>query len=381
MKKITIFALHLGYGGVEKCITNLANLLCNDYNVEIISTYKLNEKPAFNISDKVKVVYLIDKYKPNREKWKNSLKSLNIIKFIKESIISLKVLSLRKSKTIEAIKKCDSDIIISSRVLFNKWVGSYGSSKSYKIGWEHNHHHQDINYANSVVNSCRKLNALVLVSDSLRRDYKKKMKEANIKCKCVFIPNMLDSIPNDTSKLNEKRIISIGRLSKEKGFIDLIEVFKDFHIKNPDWHLDIVGDGAQKNKIVDHIYSYGLEKSITMHGYLNKEEINKLLKKSSIYVMTSYTESFGIVLIEAMSYKIPCIAFTSAEGANDLITNDVNGYLIENRSFKDMVDKIDELANNDEKRIKLGTNAREDSLKYSDEIIKKDWLNLLRKKA
>ena len=73
MKKITIFALHLGYGGVEKCITNLANLLCNDYNVEIISTYKLNEKPAFNISDKVKVVYLIDKYKPNREEWKNSL--------------------------------------------------------------------------------------------------------------------------------------------------------------------------------------------------------------------------------------------------------------------------------------------------------------------
>ena len=53
-------------------------------------------------------------------------------------------------------------------------------------------------------------------------------------------------------------------------------------------------------------------------GYLNRKEIDKLLSESSLYVMTSYTESFGIVLIEAMAYGIPCLAYTSAEGANDL---------------------------------------------------------------
>ncbi len=381
MKKITIFSLHLGYGGIEKSIVNLANLLCQDYQVEIISTYKLEDTPAFEIDKKVKVTYLIEKYKPNREEWKNAFKKVRPIKLIKETYQAILVLLLRKSQTTKAMKNCDSDIMISTRVLFNKWLGEYGKSKAYKIAWEHNHHHQDMDYANGVVNSCRYLDALVLVSDSLRNFYKKKMKEKKMKCKCVFIPNMLDEIPEKTSNLLNKRMISVGRLSKEKGYVDLIDIFYEFHKKYPDWHLDIVGDGALKNKIVDRIYQYQLTDAITVHGYLRKKELNQLFSKSSLYLMTSYTESFGIVLIEAMSYGIPCLAFTSAEGANDLITNDQNGYLIENRDFPEMIHKMEELVSDKKKRIQLGQNAREFSLKYSSDIVKKDWLTLLKRKV
>ena len=381
MKKITIFSLHLGYGGIERCVANLANLLCKEYEVEIIATYKLNDTPAFDINKKVKITYLIDKYTPNREEWKNAIKKLRPIKFIKETYKAVKCLSLRKNKTVEAMKQCDSDIIISTRVLFNKWLGIYGKSKAYKIGWEHNHHHQDLEYANGVANSCRNLDTLVLVSDTLRNYYKKKMKQLDIKCRCVFIPNMLDDIPKTTSKLSEKRIISVGRVSKEKGYVDLIEIFKEFNKLNPDWRLDIVGDGSERNKVVDRIYQYNLTNNVTVHGYLKKKEINELLKKSSLYVMTSYTESFGIVLIEAMAHGIPCLAFTSAEGANDLISNNENGYLIENRDFSEMVTRMNELVNNKEKRIELGKNARETSLKYSKEIIQKEWCKLLKRKV
>ena len=381
MKKITIFSLHLGYGGIERCVANLANLLCKEYEVEIIATYKLTDTPAFDIDKKVKITYLIEEFKPNREEWKNAIKKLRPIKFIKETYNAFKCLTFRKTKTTEAMKDCDSDIIISTRVLFNKWLGMYGKSKAYKIAWEHNHHHQDLEYANGVANSCRNLDSLVLVSDSLRNYYKKKMKQLNIKCRCVFIPNMLDDIPKTTSKLTEKRIISVGRLSKEKGYVDLIEVFKEFHKTNPEWHLDIVGDGSERNKVVDHIYQYNLVNNVTVHGYLKKKQINELLKKSSLYVMTSYTESFGIVLIEAMSHGIPCLAFTSAEGANDLIINNENGYLIENRDFNEMVNKMNELVSDKKKRLELGQNARETSLKYSSEIIEKEWLKLLKRKV
>lgn len=381
MKKITIFSLHLGFGGVERCVVNLANLLCKDYKVEIVSTYKLTDAPAFDIDDRVDITYLIDKYKPNREEWKSALKGLKPIKFIKESYIAIKVLLLRKNKTVEAIKNCDSDIMISTRILFNKWLGMYGKKRAYKIGWEHNHHHYDMDYANGVVHSCSNLDALVLVSDSLRNFYKKKMKEKGIKCKCVFIPNMLDDIPKSTSKLTEKRIVSVGRLSKEKGYVDLIEVFKKFHEVCPEWRLDIVGDGSDRNKIVDRIYEYKLTDYVTVHGYLKKKEINELLNKSSLYVMTSYTESFGIVLIEAMSHGVPCLAFTSAEGANDLIKNNENGYLIENRDFDEIVNKMKELVEDKNKRVELGKNAREFSLNYSSDIVKKDWLNLLKRKV
>ena len=381
MKKITIFSLHLGYGGIESSVVNLANLLCKEYQVEIISTYKLADTPAFDIDDRINVTYLIDQHKPNREEWKDAVRKIRPIRFIKETYKAILVLMLRKNKTIEAMKKCDSDIMISTRVLFNKWLGEYGKKKAYKIAWEHNHHHQDIEYANGVTNSCRNLDVLVLVSDSLRNFYKKKMKEKGIKCRCVFIPNMLDDIPKKTSKLTEKRIISVGRFSKEKGYVDLIEIFAKFHQTNPDWHLDLVGDGSERNKIVDRIYQHQLTDYIKVHGYLKKKEINELLSKSSLYIMTSYTESFGIVLIEAMSHGIPCLAFTSAEGANELIQNNKNGYLIENRDFDEMIHKMEELANDKNKRLELGKNAREFSLNYSSDIVKKEWLKLLKRKA
>ncbi len=381
MKKISILSLHLGYGGIEKSVVNLANLLVKDYEVEIISTYKLDHSPAFEIDPKVKVTYLIEKYKPNREEWKRSLKKIKPITFIKETYKALVVLFLRRSKTTKAIKNCNSDIIISTRDLFNKWLGEYGKKKTYKIGWEHNHHHQDVTYINKVVTSCKKLDALVLVSDSLRSFYKKEMKKRNYKCKCVYIPNMLDKIPEKLSSLTEKRIVSIGRLSREKGFTDLIEVFRLLHEKKPDWHLDIVGDGAERNKVVDMIYGYQLTNNVTVHGYLNRKEIDKLLSESSLYVMTSYTESFGIVLIEAMSYGIPCLAYTSAEGANDLIVNDQNGYLIENRDPDLMVEKLVELIDDPKKRQYLGKNGRKTSLNYTPDRVKDSWHKLLKKKG
>lgn len=380
MKKITIFSLHLGYGGIEKSIVNLANLICDEYDVEIVSTYKLADIPAFDIDKKVKITYLIDKYKPNREEWKNSIRKVRPITFIKESYKAVVVLFLKKRKMVEAMKKCDSDIAISTRDKFNAVLGKYASRKTYKIAWEHNHHHQIDDYIKKIVKSCKNIDSLVLVSDSLRNFYKKKMKDANIKCKCVFIPNMLDEIPKNTATLKEKRLVSIGRLSKEKGYVDLIEIFNKLHQQEPEWKLDIIGDGSQKNKIVDRIYQYKLTDYVTLHGFQKKKEVDKILNKSSIYLMTSYTESFGIVLIEAMSHGIPCISFTSAEGANDLIENGKNGYLIDDRNEEDMIEKIRLLINDQKLRQELGVEARERSLKYSSANIKKDWLKLLKRK-
>ena len=382
MKKITIFSLHLGYGGIEKCVVNLANLLVDTYDVEIVSTYKLEDAPAFDINEKVKVRYLISKYKPNREEWKQSIRKIRPIKFIKETYKAIVVLFNRRRKTVDAIKKCDSDIIISTRDLFNKWVSTYAKGKAYKIAWEHNHHHNDMVYAKKVVKSCYNMDTLVLVSDSLRSFYKKQMKEANYKCKCVFIPNMIEDIPKNVSKLNTKNLISIGRLAKEKGVTDLIELFKELKEKNPkeNYHLHLVGDGAERNKVVDMIYRYDLTKDITVHGYLKKKDINVLFKDTSLYLMTSYTESFGLVLVEAMAYGIPCLSYTSAEGANDLITNDYNGYLIENRDKDEMIEKIEYIMNNDNKRKELGKNARSYSLNYTGDIVKKQWIDLLKGK-
>lgn len=378
LKKVTILALHLGYGGIEKSIAALANLLVDDYEVEIISSYQLLDKPAFEIDPRVEIRYLITKFKPNREAWKASIKHLRPISFVKESFNSVMTLALRRSTMIRAIENCHSDIIISTRDLFNTWLGNYGKKSCYKIGWEHNHYHGDMSYADKVTKSAKNLDALVLVSDSLRKFYKKQL--ANTKCKCFYVPNILDTVPERLSKLNEKRLISVGRLSREKAYEDLLDVFQVIHKKEPSWRLDIIGDGAQKNLLGDRIFAEGWTDCVKLHGFQDKTYINNLLSKSSIYLMSSITESFGIVLIEAMSHGLPCVAFDSAEGATELIEDGKNGFLISYRNKEEYAKKVIELIQNKKERTQLGKNGRETSLCFTSDKVKRDWMKVLKRK-
>ena len=83
MKKVTILSLHLGYGGIEKSIVALANLLCEKYKVEIACVYKLFDKPVFKIDDRVMINYLTDVV-PNHEGIREAKKNKKVVKLIKE---------------------------------------------------------------------------------------------------------------------------------------------------------------------------------------------------------------------------------------------------------------------------------------------------------
>lgn len=374
MKKVTILALHLGYGGIERCISMLANALCDQYEVEIISTYKLYDQPAFLLNEHIQIRYLLLDMKPNQQEFFQALKSFHILKAYKEYRKARKILKLKKKKMIETIQNCDSDIIISTRDIHNKWLGKYGNKETIKIGWEHNHPHGNQKYAKKIIKSVQNLDVFVVVSPELKEFY-----ESKIKCPCFYIPNAIEDIPKRISERMEKRIISVGRLSIEKGYTDLMDVFDIVHQQYPDWHLDIIGDGVERGTIEQKIKQNGLEQVVTLHGFQDKTYINQYLSNSSIYVMTSHTESFGIVLLEAFSYGLPCVAFDSAEGANLLISNNWDGYLISNRDKNQMAKRICELIQNQNRRIIMGDNGRKKAEKYQIKEIKKEWISLLEK--
>ena len=378
MKKVSILSLHLGYGGIEKSVVALANMLSSKYDVEIACCYQLYEKSVFPLDQKVKVQYLNDQtIIPNKSSFQEALHSRNIIKIIKEGFFAVKVLYFRKKSIVDYIKKCDSDIIISTRDIFNTWLGSYGKKGILKIGWEHNHFHNNLKYANKVVSSVLKLDYFVLVSEELKKYYEERLK--NTSCTCITIPNCIELLPEKISKLNDKRLLSVGRLSSEKGYMDLLRIYNSFQKKNKDWVLDIVGDGVEKSELERYIQDHHLEEKVTLHGFQGKDVIEKIMLSSSIYLMSSYTESFGIVLIEAMSYGIPCIAFDSAEGARDIIKDGVNGYLISNRNDEEMIQKIERLVSDDSLRIKMGKEARSSVKKYTSDVVKEEWFKLLEK--
>lgn len=374
MKKLSILSLHLGYGGIEKSVAALANMLCEKYEVEIACSYKLFEKSVFPVNDKVSIKYLTD-VQPNRKEFKSAIRSKNIFKIFKEGLYAVKVLMKRRNTMIKYIKNCDSDVIIATRDIFDEWLGDYGKEETLKIGWEHNHYHNDFKYASNITRSNKKLDYLVLVSNSLKEFYGKEL--INSKCECVYIPNVIESIPEKSSSLSNKRLISVGRLSPEKGFMDLLKIFTLLHKDYPYWTLDIVGDGVEKEKLEKFIEEYELQDFVTLHGFRDKDYIDKLLHESSIYLLTSYTESFGIVLIEAMSHGVPCIAFDSAEGARELIQSGKNGYLIKNRSYTAFIKKVSDLIENKDERKRIGKVSKEGVKQYTCEVVSKQWIDLI----
>ena len=392
MKKVSIISLHLGYGGVEQAVTSLANMLSTRYKVEIISIYKLYENPCFEVNENIKITYLIKSDLPLKlAKYKELIKKFELIKIIKllkkDYIVNNQIIKMFKDfyfgtkmmtkdrKTIleEYLKKSNSDIIISTKEMYNKLLGNLDNENIIKIGWEHNHHNNNNKYINKIVNSSKKLDYLILVSNELAEFYKEKLK--NKKCQVYHISNVLDYLPSQKSTLEQKKLISIGRLSKEKGYLDLLKIIKK--IDNKEWHLDIVGDGNDYVKLDNYIKENELENQVELHGFKSKKEINKLLNSSSIYLMTSLSESFGIVLIEAMSHGIPCIAYSSAKGATEIITNDKNGYLIQNRNEEEYIEKLIYLMNNKEKRQELGIEGFNSIKKYTKEKISKEWFKLI----
>ena len=392
MKKINIICLHLGFGGIEKAVTSLANSLSDKYEVSIISVYKLYDNPVFQINENVTIKYLInDDIALRLSNYNKLLAKFNFSKLFdnirkdyirkgkfsslfKDTFYGLYVKSYKRNKVlIDFIKNSDADVIITTRDIHNKLLGKYGKENVVKIGWEHNYHNYDKKYAKSVINSVKNLDYFVLVSNELKKFYSKR-----VKAKCVYIPNSIDEFPQEASKLYDLNVCSIGRLSEEKGFSDLIDVFELVVKKVPQAKLNIIGDGILMQTLKNKVATKNLENNIVFHGYQKKEYVNNILQNSSVYVMTSLSESFGIVLLEAFSYGIPCVAFDSASGARELINNEQNGYLIKKRNKEQMANKIIKLLSNYDVRLKMQKNALRTAKKYDTNLIAKEWIKILK---
>lgn len=369
--EITILALHLGYGGTEKYLSSLCKMLENDYKINIIVTYKVSEKPAFEFSDKIKIKYLIDEA-PNRNNFLKAVKNKNVLNIFGEGIKAVKLLYNKRNKNISAIKKINSKYIITTRYFHNNLVGMYANDDIVKIATEHNFRKDDYKFAKKVVKSLKNFDYFVCVSKALKDFYIDKVKNT----KCVFIPNVIDSLPSKYSNLNNTNLIHVGRFEEEKGQMDLLDVLSIVKKEIPNVKLFLIGDGSYNELLRKKVHDNGLDNNVIFTGFISKNEIEDYYLKSRLFVMTSYNESFGLVLIESMSYKVPAIAFDCASGANELLSNNV-GVLVSDRNIKVMADNIICLLKDDDKIKEYSNTCYQYCKKYLLENVKKDWINLL----
>lgn len=158
------------------------------------------------------------------------------------------------------------------------------------------------------------------------------------------------------SEGNTKNIAIVGRLSHEKGVDIALHVMQKVLNSHPDAKLWIIGDGKEKKTLVQLADQLGIQESVEFLGF--QQDVDKLLCKCSILIMTSRWEGFGLVLLEAMKLKIPCLAFDHI-AANEIIINNETGFLIPDMSIEIMAERIEYLLSNPEKGRLMGIHGND----------------------
>ncbi len=363
-------------GGLERIITFKANYFAEhlkDSEVYIITSEQNNNEPYFKVSPQIKLIdinVLID----------TPINQNKLLKLLKYPFKYL----LFKSRFKRIIKEINPDILISTLRRELNFISSI-DKKIVKIGEFHisrfSYHSYSIKTTSLIVGyiksyfekrfirNINSLDSLVLLTEEEKTFWP----EIN---NIEVIHNPLTINPVTKSDCNNKKVIAVGRYAHQKGFDMLIEAWKIVADLHPEWVLTIYGEGDDETlkRLID---KYNLHNSCLLKP-ATQEIVNKYCE-SSIFILSSRYEGFGLVITEAMACGVPPIAFDCPCGPKDIINNFKDGILVKSEDINELADKICFLIENENIRKEMGIKARKSSERFKIEHITMQWESLFEK--
>ena len=221
-------------------------------------------------------------------------------------------------------------------------------------------------WIHSLLKQLKRLDRFVVLSEE---DYKN-WPELNNK---IVIPNSISYYPDFQSACENKRAIAVGRYTYQKGFDLLLQAWRIVFKKHPDWRLDIYGSG-EREEYERLGKELGVSEVVTCHPAVS--DIYEKYRESSIFVLSSRYEGFGLVLAEAMSTGVPAVSYACPCGPSDIIHDGIDGILVENGNIQALADGICFLIENETLRKRLGDGATKSVLRFSQDLIMSQWESL-----
>ncbi|MCL1947130.1 MAG: glycosyltransferase family 4 protein [Chitinivibrionia bacterium] len=338
-------------GGIERVVCNFSENLIEfgGYDVIIISVNSNEGLPTYNLSSKVKLIHLGIK------------KSKSLLKRCFSYIGAVKNIC-------EICRKNYVDIIIGTAAGLNIILYFVKKKNLIKIACEHSNYDYLAFYASLVRRFVyTKLNAVVLLTQKDAENY-------NFCKNATVIPNTFFSHTKSFSDLQNNVVMSAGRFHKVKGFDLLIESVSLIKDKCADWKFKIFGDGDEKENLVKMVVQKNLENIIEIMPAT--KNIEKEYCKSSIYVLSSRHEPFGLVLLEAKSCGLPIVSFDCPNGPAEIIRDGIDGILVKNGDVEALSQAILKLIENPRLRRQYGQEAIKDVERFSPKRVFEMWEKL-----
>lgn len=350
-----------GAGGLERVLSVKASYLAENYNYEvtILSLNGNHQNPFYNFSDKIKMRSISVLGNPVRY-------VLSYRKGIQEVVTAINP---------DVISVCDDGLkaffipkIIGSkiRIVYERHVSkeiemNEGFSLSKKIAVKMKWKLMDF-----LASGFSKF--IVLTNGN--------KKEWNALKNLLVISNPLSFYPSESSTLQNKKIIAVGKQGYQKGYDLLLQSWQLVHEKFPDWQLEIYGRIAPEFHLDSIAKDLGI--SDTVFFYPPEKNILSKYLDSSIYVMSSRFEGFGMVLIEAMACGVPCVSFDCNYGPSDIIADGTDGLVVANGNCPALADGLIKLISDDALRISMGQRAKNNVKRYLPETIVEEWDKLFK---
>lgn len=344
--KIDFVISSLRGGGAERVLTLLATHF-SEVEKDDVRIVTINKGEEYEISDQLKRVKLDKGFIPN-----HSIRSfVNLGRFY-------------------AKKKNRPDVIVSFITLTNMLI--IPIAKLYGIGIVATEHNSYLRVMPPIFLSkltreyIYRFADYVTVLTSFDIDYYKgnKVPVTVMPNPCTFIP--LEEVNTE----REKVILAVGKLDRynHKGFDNLIELIAPVLKNNPGWKLAIAGSGDTGLKLLKELTAKNnIEGQVDFLGFVTN--VSEIMQRSSIFILSSRFEGLPMVLLEAMSQGMACIAYNCKTGPSDIIIPNESGLLIEDQNMSEMQENLQKLIADKDLRIKLGTNAIKGMDKFSIETI------------
>ena len=364
--------------GMERILTAKINYLAEHTNHSLfLLTYEQSGYPlAFDLNNTVQHIS-IDNVLPQR-------KDLSLISWFNKYLQTRNLFDRNMKQIIEQINPniivCNvysfpiRDIIIriSSSANIKTIIESHTKLSStfisYKFKYNKALYYLTKKWDRIILNRLKSATTVVALTEQDAMDWKIYVKDV------VVIPNFISIAPQYVKDYSVKRVISAGRYAYEKGYDMLLKAWALVNKDFPDWELHLYGDG-DRSPYLQQSELLGITDTVFLHP--STSDIAKKFSNSSIYVMTSRYEGFGLVLIEAMSCGLPCISFDCPYGPRNIIKNKYDGILVKSDDINELKESFTYLMSDATIRESYGMNALDSMKRYHKDAIMKKWLDLL----
>lgn len=356
-------------GGAERIIVDKANYLSTKffYDITIITQYHHKNAPViYPLSEKVHHINLGIPYYSQYK-----------YRYPKRLWLRWKLNNLLRDETTAAVLQIDPDILIGVSYFKPNIVCNIPCRAS-KIIESHEPRillksvlltgSKILSYFTYLYTKTIEDKADIVVC--LTNEAKKQWRKAK---RVEVIPNFSSIKIKQHSNCNTKRVIAVGRLTSVKGYDRLIKIWGTVSLKHPDWQLNIFGEGSLKDDLNKLINDNNIN-NIALCG--TTQNISLEYANSSICVLTSYYEGFSLVILEAMMHGVPCVAFDCPDGPRSIISNNEDGFLINNGNNTLFAERLCELIENQQLRHRFSYAAIKKVQIFDIDTIMRQWKSL-----